>query len=125
MREVYTQRRKAVTAALAGNPKVDILEPEGGFFTMLDVSRTGRTSTRYAAIYFTSTESPSFTGARTAKAAKVRSESHSRVAEHSERGLEIASRRACRRYEPRFDRRLVTARREPMFAGGRAASKGA
>ena len=44
MREVYTQRRQAVSAALAGIPKVDILEPEGGFFTMLDVQRTGRSS---------------------------------------------------------------------------------
>jgi len=44
MRDVYAQRRQSVSAALDGIPHVDILEPEGGFFTMLDVHRTGRTS---------------------------------------------------------------------------------
>ncbi|HYP12729.1 MAG TPA: pyridoxal phosphate-dependent aminotransferase [Bryobacteraceae bacterium] len=44
MRETYAQRRDAVSEALSGLLNLDVLEPEGGFFTMLDVGRTGRTS---------------------------------------------------------------------------------
>jgi aspartate/methionine/tyrosine aminotransferase len=44
MRRVYTQRRAAVTEALTGLPSVDVLEPEGGFFTMVDIRQTGRSS---------------------------------------------------------------------------------
>jgi aspartate/methionine/tyrosine aminotransferase len=44
MREVYAQRRRVVTEALTGVSCVDVLEPEGGFFTMLDIQRTGRCS---------------------------------------------------------------------------------
>jgi aspartate/methionine/tyrosine aminotransferase len=44
MRQVYAQRRNAVTEALTGLACVDVLEPEGGFFTMLDIRRTGRPS---------------------------------------------------------------------------------
>jgi aspartate aminotransferase len=44
MRETYAERRQSVTEALSGLPSVDVLAPEGGFFTMLDVRRCGRTS---------------------------------------------------------------------------------
>ena len=32
-------------------PGIDVLEPEGGFFTMLEMSRERATPTKYAAIY--------------------------------------------------------------------------
>lgn len=44
MRAAYTERRRSVTEALSGLPAVEVLEPEGGFFTMLDVRRCGRGS---------------------------------------------------------------------------------
>jgi aspartate/methionine/tyrosine aminotransferase len=44
MRDTYAQRRAQVTAALAGLSSIDVLEPEGGFFTMVDIRRTGRDS---------------------------------------------------------------------------------
>ena len=44
MRAVYGERRQQVTEALRGLQTVDVLAPEGGFFTMLDVSRLGRSS---------------------------------------------------------------------------------
>jgi aspartate/methionine/tyrosine aminotransferase len=44
MRTKYAQRRHAVTQALHDVTTIDVLAPEGGFFTMLDVSRSGRTS---------------------------------------------------------------------------------
>ena len=44
MRDTYAQRRAQVSAALEGTPNIDVLQPEGGFFTMLDIRRTGRDS---------------------------------------------------------------------------------
>ncbi len=44
MRAIYADRRQATATALSGIPAVDVLLPEGGFFTMLDISRSGRTS---------------------------------------------------------------------------------
>jgi aspartate/methionine/tyrosine aminotransferase len=44
MRDIYRDRREAVVKALHGLPKVDVAPPEGGFFAMVDISRTGRTS---------------------------------------------------------------------------------
>jgi aspartate/methionine/tyrosine aminotransferase len=44
MRAVYEERRQQVTEALGDLQTVDVLAPEGGFFTMLDVSRLGRSS---------------------------------------------------------------------------------
>lgn len=44
MREIYGERRRAAAVALSGIQTVDVLSPEGGFFTMLDISRSGRTS---------------------------------------------------------------------------------
>lgn len=44
MRSAYTDRRHTVSEILAGLPLVDVLEPEGGFFTTLDIGRMGRTS---------------------------------------------------------------------------------
>jgi aspartate/methionine/tyrosine aminotransferase len=44
MREEYSRRRESTIAALTGLRNVDVLAPEGGFFTMLDVSRTGLSS---------------------------------------------------------------------------------
>jgi aspartate aminotransferase len=44
MREEYARRRAQVSAAMAGVPKVKILEPEGGFFSMADVRGIGLTS---------------------------------------------------------------------------------
>ena len=41
MREVYAQRKAQVSQALAGVPKVKVLEPEGGFFSMADVREMG------------------------------------------------------------------------------------
>lgn len=41
MREEYAKRRAQVSAAMAGVPKVKILEPEGGFFSMADVRDIG------------------------------------------------------------------------------------
>ena len=44
MRNIYAERRQVVTDALSGLPTVDVLAPEGGFFAMLDVRRSGRSS---------------------------------------------------------------------------------
>ncbi len=44
MGEEYARRRAQVSAAMAGVPKVKILEPEGGFFSMADVRGIGLTS---------------------------------------------------------------------------------
>jgi aspartate/methionine/tyrosine aminotransferase len=44
MRDTYGERRQASKDALSGIPSVRVLEPEGGFFTMLDISRCGRSS---------------------------------------------------------------------------------
>jgi aminotransferase len=44
MRSLYAERRSQVSETLQGISSVDVLEPEGGFFTMLDVSRCGRSS---------------------------------------------------------------------------------
>ena len=44
MRAEYARRRQQVSDALSGLAKIQVLPPEGGFFTMLDVSRTRRTS---------------------------------------------------------------------------------
>jgi aspartate/methionine/tyrosine aminotransferase len=44
MRDIYRDRREAVVRALDGLPNVDVAPPEGGFFAMADISRTGRTS---------------------------------------------------------------------------------
>ena len=44
MRLEYAARRAAVSTALAGLPRVQVREPEGGFFSMVDVSATGRSS---------------------------------------------------------------------------------
>jgi aspartate aminotransferase len=41
MRAAYAERRSAVTAALAGVPRVRVLPPEGGFFAMVDVRGIG------------------------------------------------------------------------------------
>ena len=41
MRDEYTSRRATVIQALAGIPRVRVLEPEGGFFAMVDVRETG------------------------------------------------------------------------------------
>jgi aspartate aminotransferase len=44
MRNIYAERRQAALQALSGIPSVDVMAPEGGFFTMLDISRSGRSS---------------------------------------------------------------------------------
>lgn len=44
MRAEYANRRQIVADALSGLPNVEILNPEGGFFTILDVSGIGRAS---------------------------------------------------------------------------------
>jgi aspartate/methionine/tyrosine aminotransferase len=44
MRNVYADRRQQVSDALSGLANVEVLAPEGGFFTMADISRTGQTS---------------------------------------------------------------------------------
>ena len=44
MRETYAKRRQLTIDALSGLPAIDVMAPEGGFFTMLDVSRAGLTS---------------------------------------------------------------------------------
>ncbi|MEO5923483.1 MAG: pyridoxal phosphate-dependent aminotransferase [Bryobacteraceae bacterium] len=41
MQVEYAKRRAQVSAAMAGVPKVKILEPEGGFFSMADVREIG------------------------------------------------------------------------------------
>lgn len=41
MREEYAKRKAQVSAAMAGLPKVKMLEPEGGFFSMADIRETG------------------------------------------------------------------------------------
>ena len=44
MRNAYSERRKLCRDALSGQPGIEVLDPEGGFFTMLDIRRSGRTS---------------------------------------------------------------------------------
>jgi aspartate/methionine/tyrosine aminotransferase len=44
MQREYAARRQQVLDALAGVPNVRVLAPEGGFFAMVDVRATGRTS---------------------------------------------------------------------------------
>lgn len=44
MREKYAERRQTSIEALSGVPRIGVIEPEGGFFTMVDISRTGRSS---------------------------------------------------------------------------------
>lgn len=44
MQQAYVARRQAVSRALAPIPSLAIFEPEGGFFTMVDVSRLGSSS---------------------------------------------------------------------------------
>jgi aspartate aminotransferase len=44
MRNEYANRRQSITDTLSGLPNINVLPPEGGFFTMLDVSRTGSRS---------------------------------------------------------------------------------
>jgi aspartate/methionine/tyrosine aminotransferase len=44
MRSEYKNRRRMVSEVMANLPGVEVLDPEGGFFTILDVSRTGRSS---------------------------------------------------------------------------------
>ncbi len=41
MRTEYARRRGIVAAALAGLPRAKVLQPEGGFFSMVDVRATG------------------------------------------------------------------------------------
>jgi aminotransferase len=41
MRDEYANRKEQVSAALAGVPKLAVLEPEGGFFSMADIRATG------------------------------------------------------------------------------------
>lgn len=44
MRNIYAERRQVVIDALSGLPTGDVLAPEGGFFAMLDVRRSGQSS---------------------------------------------------------------------------------
>jgi aspartate/methionine/tyrosine aminotransferase len=44
MRDEYAVRRATVLDALAGLPTAEVLPPEGGFFAMVDVSRSGVSS---------------------------------------------------------------------------------
>jgi aspartate aminotransferase len=44
MRASYAERRQAVIEALSGLPSVDVYPPEGGFFAVVDVRRSGRSS---------------------------------------------------------------------------------
>ena len=44
MRGEYARRRGVVAAALAGLPRATVLQPEGGFFSMVDVRATGTPS---------------------------------------------------------------------------------
>jgi aspartate aminotransferase len=44
MRETYSERRQTVLKALDGLRSAEVLKPEGGFFAMVDVTRSGRTS---------------------------------------------------------------------------------
>ena len=44
MCRIYAERRQLAMQALNGIPGIEVLPPEGGFFTMLDVSGCGRTS---------------------------------------------------------------------------------
>jgi aspartate/methionine/tyrosine aminotransferase len=44
MQREYAARRAQVVDALRGIPHVRVLSPEGGFFAMVDVRATGRTS---------------------------------------------------------------------------------
>ncbi len=44
MQRAYAARRAQVITALSGLPRVRVLSPEGGFFAMVDVRATGRSS---------------------------------------------------------------------------------
>jgi aspartate aminotransferase len=44
MRETYAHRRETTIAAFSGLKNIDVLAPEGGFFAMLDITRTGLSS---------------------------------------------------------------------------------
>jgi aspartate/methionine/tyrosine aminotransferase len=44
MQQAYAERRRSILEALSGLARVTVLPPEGGFFAMLDIRRTGRTS---------------------------------------------------------------------------------
>jgi aspartate aminotransferase len=44
MRQAYSQRREAVLAALDGLRTVEAPAPEGGFFAMVDIGKSGRSS---------------------------------------------------------------------------------
>ena len=44
MRDVYAERRCLVTDALSGRQAVQVMAPDGGFFAMVDISRSGRAS---------------------------------------------------------------------------------
>ncbi|HUS05487.1 MAG TPA: pyridoxal phosphate-dependent aminotransferase [Bryobacteraceae bacterium] len=44
MRAAYAGRRQAVTEALSGLAAIEVYPPEGGFFTIVDVRRSGRGS---------------------------------------------------------------------------------
>lgn len=44
MRAAYAERRQASVDALRGLPSIGVLAPEGGFFTIVDISRSGRSS---------------------------------------------------------------------------------
>jgi len=44
MRRQYSARRRQVSDALSGLPGVDVLDPEGGFFAMLDIRQLGADS---------------------------------------------------------------------------------
>jgi aspartate aminotransferase len=44
MRDEYAARRAKVIDSLRGLPSADVLPPEGGFFAMVDVSRSGISS---------------------------------------------------------------------------------
>jgi aspartate/methionine/tyrosine aminotransferase len=44
MREEYSRRRSLVLRTLSGLPRATALPPEGGFFAMVDITRTGLSS---------------------------------------------------------------------------------
>ncbi len=44
MRNTYAERRRLANDALSGQPGIDVINPEGGFFTMLDIGSCGRSS---------------------------------------------------------------------------------
>lgn len=44
MRNTYAERRRLANDALSGKPGILVINPEGGFFTMLDIGSCGRSS---------------------------------------------------------------------------------